>query len=72
MIDSPPSSCIRQTSEIAELRILLTTKPGSSPQAIGSLRMAWANVVATCIVSGGGVLALDDLDEAHHRRGIKK
>ena len=51
LIDSPPSSCIRQTSEIAELRILLTTKPGSSPQAIGILRIAWANVVATCIVS---------------------
>ena len=52
LIDSPPSSCIRQISEIAEFRIRLTTKPGSSPQAIGSLRIAWANVVATCIVSG--------------------
>ncbi len=30
----------------------LTTKPGSSPQAIGILRIAWANVVAVCIVSG--------------------
>ncbi len=30
----------------------LTTKPGCSPQAIGSLRIVWANVVAACIVSG--------------------
>ena len=30
----------------------LTTKPGSSPQVIGILRIVWANVVATCIVSG--------------------
>ena len=52
LIDRSPSSCMRQTSLIAALRMRLTTKPGSSPQVIGILRIVCANVVAACIVSG--------------------
>ena len=50
----------------------LTTKPGSSPHTIGILRIAWAKFVAGLQRLGRRVNALDHLDEAHHRRGVKK
>ena len=52
LIESPLASWKRQISLIAEFRMRLTTKPGSSPQVIGILRIVCANVVAVCIVSG--------------------
>ena len=48
---SPSSSVTRQTSDIAELRIRLTTKPGTSPQRIAVLRICWAKLAAVWIVS---------------------
>jgi hypothetical protein len=45
------SSCWRQTSPAAELRIRLTTNPGTSLQVIGCLRIAWAKLNAAVIVS---------------------
>ena len=51
LIDRPFSSCSRQTSEMPALRIRLTTKPGTSPQVIGCLRIAWAKLTATPTVS---------------------
>ena len=41
----------RQTSDIAELRMRLTTKPGTSPQRIAVLRIAWAKLAAVWSVS---------------------
>ena len=49
---SPSSSWARHTSPIAEMAMRLPTKPGTSPQRIGILRMAWAKLAAACIVSG--------------------
>ena len=46
LIESPFSSCSRQISEVAELRMRLTTKPGTSAQVMGCLRIAWAKVTA--------------------------
>ena len=46
------SPLLGQISEIDELAIRLPTKPGTSPQRIGILRMAWAKLAAACIVSG--------------------
>ena len=48
----PCSSWKRKTSPNAELRIRLTTKPGASPQRIGSFRIAWAKLTAVITVSG--------------------
>ena len=50
-IESPCSSCIRQTSESAEFRTRLTTKPGTSAHVIGILRIACAKATAACRVS---------------------
>ena len=47
----PSSSVTFQTSDAAELRMRLTTKPGTSPQRIAVLRIAWAKFVAAAIVS---------------------
>ncbi len=52
LIDSPFCSCSRQTSEMPELRMRLTTKPGTSPQVIGCFLIAWAKLTATPIASG--------------------
>ena len=51
LIDRPFSSCSRQTSPTPELRMRLTTKPGTSLQVIGCLRIAWAKLKAVLIVS---------------------
>ena len=51
LIERPFSSCSRQISEMPELRIRLTTKPGTSAQVIGCLRIAWAKLTATPTVS---------------------
>ena len=51
LIESPCSSCARQISPTAELRIRLTTKPGTSSQTIGCLRIVWAKLTAASIVS---------------------
>ena len=51
LIDSPCASCSRQTSEMPALRMRLTTKPGTSAQVIGCLRIAWAKVTAAPTVS---------------------
>ena len=48
----PSSSWTRQISDTAELRMRLTTKPGTSPQRIGILRICWAKLAAACAVSG--------------------
>ncbi len=48
----PSSSWARQISEMAELAIRLPTKPGTSPQRIGILRIACAKLDAACMVSG--------------------
>ncbi len=46
LIERPCSSWARQISPTAELRMRLTTKPGTSPQVIGCLRIAWAKLEA--------------------------
>ena len=51
LIESPFSSCSRQISETPELSTRLTTKPGTSAQVIGCLRIAWAKVIAAATVS---------------------
>ena len=51
LIERPCSSWARKTSPTAEIRIRLTTKPGTSPQPIGCLRIACAKLDAACIVS---------------------
>src|SRR5581483_4690294 len=48
----PPSSWARHTSPTAEVSMRLTTKPGTSAQVIGCLRIAWAKLIAASIVSG--------------------
>ena len=50
-VDSPSSSVAFHTSDIAAVRMRLTTKPGTSPQRIAVLRNAWAKLVAACMVS---------------------
>lgn len=52
LTDRPRSSCTRHTSPAAEIRMRLTTKPGTSAQAMASLRRSWAKTAATCMVSG--------------------
>ncbi len=52
LIDRPCSSWARKTSEIPAVSTRLTTNPGTSAHVIGCLRIAWANVIAACIVSG--------------------
>ena len=42
--DSPCSSWARQISPIVAIRILLTTKPGTSAQTIGCFLIAWAKL----------------------------
>ncbi len=42
--ESPCSSWARQISPIVAIRILLTTKPGTSPQTIGCFLIAWAKL----------------------------
>ena len=51
LIESPRSSCWRQTSPAAELRMRLTTKPGTSLQVIPCLRIACAKLKAVVTVS---------------------
>ncbi len=51
LIERPFSSCWRQTSPAAELRIRLTTKPGTSLQVIPCLRIACAKLKAVVTVS---------------------
>ena len=51
LIDRPCSSCARQTSATDELRIRLTTKPGTSAQMIGCFLIAWAKLNAVATVS---------------------
>ena len=51
LIERPRSSCARQTSDIPDMRIRLTTKPGTSPQVIGCFLMAWAKFTAAVSVS---------------------
>ena len=51
LIERPFSSCSRQISEIPALRMRLTTKPGTSAQVIGCLRIAWAKLTAAPTVS---------------------
>ena len=51
LIDRPFSSCSRQTSATEELRIRLTTKPGTSSQTIGCFLIAWAKLNAVATVS---------------------
>ena len=41
----------RHTSDAAELRIRLTTKPGTSPQRTAVLRIDWTKLVAVWSVS---------------------
>jgi hypothetical protein len=50
-IERPCSYWARQSSPTAEFRIRLTTNPGTSPQVIGCLRIAWAKLEAACRVS---------------------
>ena len=50
-IDRPRSSWARQTSAIPDMRIRLTTKPGTSPQVMGCFLMAWAKFTAVVRVS---------------------
>ena len=52
LIERPPSSCARQISLTPRLRMRLTTKPGTSAQAMGCLRIAWAKLTALVTVSG--------------------
>ena len=68
----PSSSVTRQTSDTAELRMRLTTKPGTSPQRIAVLRICCAKLAAAWTVSSRGLLALDHLDQPHHRRGVEE
>ena len=49
----------------------LTTKPGTSAQVIGCFLIAWAKLIAAVTVSGGGVVALDDLDQRHDRGRVE-
>ena len=51
LIDRPASSCTRQISPAAEVRMRLTTKPGTSRQVIGCLRIVWAKLYAVVTVS---------------------
>src|SRR3954451_9535930 len=51
LIESFCSSCARHSSAALELRIRLTTKPGTSRHVIGCLRIAWAKYTAEPIVS---------------------
>ena len=51
LIESPFSSCSRQTSATEELRIRLTTKPGTSSQTIGCFLIPWAKLSAVATVS---------------------
>ncbi len=51
LIERPCSSWARQISLAPELRIRLTTKPGTSAQVIGCLRIAWAKLIAAVTVS---------------------
>ena len=46
LIERPCSSCARQISPTADIRIRLTTKPGTSAHVIGCLRIAWAKLEA--------------------------
>ncbi len=46
LIESPPCSWLRQISDMPEVRMRLTTKPGTSAQVIGCLRIAWAKATA--------------------------
>ena len=52
MTSIPVSSWKRHSSETLELRIRLTTNPGTSPHRIGILRIRWAKLIATWTVSG--------------------
>ena len=72
LIESPCSSCSRQTSPTAELRMRLTTNPGTSAQVIGCLRIVCAKLMAASSGLLGGVLALDDLEQRHHRRRVEE
>jgi hypothetical protein len=51
-IDRPSSSWARQISDMAELSTRLTTKPGTSAQVMGVLRIVWAKLTTACSVSG--------------------
>ncbi len=51
LIDRPCSSWSRQISAMPELRMRLTTKPGTSAQMIGCFLIACAKVTAACEVS---------------------
>ena len=52
LIERPPSSWARQISPTAELRMRLTTNPGTSAQVIGCLRILRAKLTAAVTVSG--------------------
>jgi hypothetical protein len=48
-IDRPRSSWARKTSDSAEVRMRLTTKPGTSAQVIGCFLIAWAKLMAAVV-----------------------
>ena len=50
----------------------LTTKPGSSAQVIGCLRIACAKFTAARDGLGVGVVAEDDLEQRHDRRRVEE
>ena len=70
-IDRPSCSWARQISAMPDVRMRLTTNLGTSAQVIGCLRIAWAKVTASRDRVGGALLAFDDLDQGHDRRGIE-
>ena len=71
LIDRPCSSCARQISPTAELRIRLTTKPGHLGAGDRLLLDRLGEVERGLRRLGGGVVALDDLDQRHDRRRVE-
>jgi hypothetical protein len=51
LIERPSCSWARQISDMPEVRMRLTTNPGTSAQTIGCLRIAWAKATAVASVS---------------------
>ena len=71
-IASPPSSWQRAELAVAAPSTRLTMKPGASAQRTAVLRSAATKLVAAASASGEVSIALDDLDQPHHRGRVEE